>query len=154
VRLFWHKLTHWEYWPFWLVYVPIYFQWGFYALEICTRGLGKRLEYECARIVYDCIYAVPRFEKILYRHPICIGQFHGKTGNIGMLQQFLRRLTGKRKDIMPGIGQLQRQSKPDPTTCTCDDNIFHVLVLACKNNHKSKNGKLGMPFWYPANRAF
>ncbi|MFT3795255.1 D-alanine--D-alanine ligase [Flavobacterium sp.] len=33
MRLFFHKLTHWEYWPFKLVYVPIYFQWAFYALR-------------------------------------------------------------------------------------------------------------------------
>lgn len=32
-RLTWHKLTHWEYWPFELVYVPIYFQWAWYALR-------------------------------------------------------------------------------------------------------------------------
>lgn len=24
---------HWEYWPFQLVYIPIYFQWGYYALK-------------------------------------------------------------------------------------------------------------------------
>lgn len=31
-----HKITHWEYWPFQLVYVPIYFQWAYYALKSRT----------------------------------------------------------------------------------------------------------------------
>ncbi|HPW98753.1 MAG TPA: D-alanine--D-alanine ligase [Flavobacterium sp.] len=33
VKLFFHKLTHWEYWPFQIVYIPIYFLWAFYALR-------------------------------------------------------------------------------------------------------------------------
>ncbi len=33
MRLFFHKLTHWEYWPFKIVYIPIYFQWCFYAIK-------------------------------------------------------------------------------------------------------------------------
>lgn len=33
MRLFFHKLTHWEYWPFYIVYVPVYFQWAWYALK-------------------------------------------------------------------------------------------------------------------------
>lgn len=33
MRLFLHKLTHWEYWPYQVVYIPIYFQWLFYALK-------------------------------------------------------------------------------------------------------------------------
>ena len=33
MRLFFHKLTHWEYWPFHIVYIPIYFLWAFYALK-------------------------------------------------------------------------------------------------------------------------
>lgn len=36
MRLFLHKLLHWEYWPFQLVYVPIYFLWGYYALKART----------------------------------------------------------------------------------------------------------------------
>ena len=32
-KLFLHKLTHWEYWPFLIVYIPIYFLWSFYALK-------------------------------------------------------------------------------------------------------------------------
>jgi hypothetical protein len=32
-KLFFHKLTHWEYWPFTIVYIPIYFLWAFYALR-------------------------------------------------------------------------------------------------------------------------
>ncbi len=33
IRIFFHKLFNWEYWPFQVVYVPIYFQWAFYALR-------------------------------------------------------------------------------------------------------------------------
>lgn len=33
MRLFFHKLTHWEYWPFQIVYIPIYFLWAFYAIR-------------------------------------------------------------------------------------------------------------------------
>jgi hypothetical protein len=33
MKLFFHKLFHWEYWPFQVVYVPIYFLWAFYALK-------------------------------------------------------------------------------------------------------------------------
>ncbi len=33
MRLFFHKLTHWEYWPFQIVYIPIYFQWAYYSLK-------------------------------------------------------------------------------------------------------------------------
>lgn len=30
-NLFIHKLTHWEYWPFDIVYIPMYFVWFYYA---------------------------------------------------------------------------------------------------------------------------
>ncbi len=33
MRLFFHKLTHWEYWPFGIVYIPIYFLWAYYAIR-------------------------------------------------------------------------------------------------------------------------
>ncbi|RZK12427.1 MAG: D-alanine--D-alanine ligase [Flavobacterium sp.] len=33
MKLFFHKLTHWEYWPFLVVYIPVYFLWAFYALK-------------------------------------------------------------------------------------------------------------------------
>lgn len=33
MRLFFHKLFHWEYWPFQIVYIPIYFLWIFYAIK-------------------------------------------------------------------------------------------------------------------------
>ncbi|WP_026703951.1 ATP-grasp domain-containing protein [Flavobacterium soli] len=33
MKLFFHKLTHWEYWPFLVVYIPVYFLWAFYALR-------------------------------------------------------------------------------------------------------------------------
>ena len=36
MKLFFHKLTNWEYWPFQIVYIPIYFLWGFYALRVRT----------------------------------------------------------------------------------------------------------------------
>ncbi|MBK8610495.1 MAG: D-alanine--D-alanine ligase [Chitinophagaceae bacterium] len=32
-KLFIHKLTHWEYWPFDLVYIPMYFVWFYYAAK-------------------------------------------------------------------------------------------------------------------------
>jgi hypothetical protein len=32
-KLVLHKITNWEYWPFQLVYVPIYFLWAFYAVK-------------------------------------------------------------------------------------------------------------------------
>lgn len=36
MKLFFHKLFHWEYWPFQVVYVPIYFLWAYYALKSRT----------------------------------------------------------------------------------------------------------------------
>jgi hypothetical protein len=36
LKLFFHKLFHWEYWPFQIVYIPIYFLWIFYALKART----------------------------------------------------------------------------------------------------------------------
>ncbi|WP_375605106.1 D-alanine--D-alanine ligase [Flavobacterium davisii] len=36
MKLFIHKLTHWEYWPFQIVYIPIYFLWLYYALRSRT----------------------------------------------------------------------------------------------------------------------
>jgi hypothetical protein len=36
LRLFLHKLTNWEYWPFQIVYIPIYFLWAFYAIKART----------------------------------------------------------------------------------------------------------------------
>ncbi|MGV3697262.1 D-alanine--D-alanine ligase [Flavobacterium sp.] len=36
MRLFLHKLFHWEYWPFGIVYIPIYFLWAYYALRART----------------------------------------------------------------------------------------------------------------------
>ncbi|MNS02592.1 carbamoyl phosphate synthase-like protein [compost metagenome] len=32
-KLLFHKITHWEYWPFQIVYIPIYFLWAFYWLK-------------------------------------------------------------------------------------------------------------------------
>ncbi|AEW85984.1 D-alanine--D-alanine ligase [Flavobacterium columnare NBRC 100251 = ATCC 23463] len=36
MKLFIHKLTHWEYWPFQVVYIPIYFLWIYYAIRSRT----------------------------------------------------------------------------------------------------------------------
>jgi hypothetical protein len=36
LRLFLHKLTNWEYWPFQIVYIPIYFLWAYYAIRART----------------------------------------------------------------------------------------------------------------------
>ncbi|RZJ34020.1 MAG: D-alanine--D-alanine ligase [Flavobacterium sp.] len=33
MKLFLHKLTHWEYWPFQIVYIPVYFQWLWYGIR-------------------------------------------------------------------------------------------------------------------------
>lgn len=35
-KLIFHKLFHWEYWPFQIVYIPIYFLWAVYALKART----------------------------------------------------------------------------------------------------------------------
>ena len=34
LKLFIHKLTHWEYWPFQIVYIPIAFLWVYYSLKV------------------------------------------------------------------------------------------------------------------------
>ncbi len=34
MRIFIHKLLHWEYWPFEIVYIPIYFLWIFYSIKV------------------------------------------------------------------------------------------------------------------------
>jgi hypothetical protein len=33
LKLYWHKLTHWEYWSFEAVYFPIFFVWLYYAMR-------------------------------------------------------------------------------------------------------------------------
>jgi hypothetical protein len=33
MKLFFHKITNWEYWPFQVLYVPIYFLWAYYAIK-------------------------------------------------------------------------------------------------------------------------
>ncbi len=33
MNLFWHKIKHWEYWPYQILYIPIYFQYFYYALR-------------------------------------------------------------------------------------------------------------------------
>lgn len=36
MKLFFHKLMHWEYWPFKVVYIPIYFLWIYYSIKART----------------------------------------------------------------------------------------------------------------------
>jgi len=36
IKLLLHKIFHWEYWPFQIVYIPIYFLWVYYALRTKT----------------------------------------------------------------------------------------------------------------------
>ena len=33
MKLLFHKITHWEYWPFQIVYIPIYFIWSYYSIK-------------------------------------------------------------------------------------------------------------------------
>lgn len=33
MKLLFHKITNWEYWPFQVLYVPIYFLWAYYAVK-------------------------------------------------------------------------------------------------------------------------
>jgi len=33
IKLFFHKLTHWEYWPYQVVYIPVYFQYLYYVVR-------------------------------------------------------------------------------------------------------------------------
>ncbi|MBY8961312.1 D-alanine--D-alanine ligase [Flavobacterium sp. D11R37] len=33
MRLFIHKIRHWEYWPFWALYFPVFFIWAWYSLK-------------------------------------------------------------------------------------------------------------------------
>jgi len=33
LRLTWHRITHWEYWPFWLIYYPLFPFWLFFSLR-------------------------------------------------------------------------------------------------------------------------
>ncbi len=33
LKLIWHKITHWEYWPFWLIYYPMFPVWLYYSIR-------------------------------------------------------------------------------------------------------------------------
>ena len=33
IKLLFHRITHWEYWPFQIVYIPIYFLWSYYSIK-------------------------------------------------------------------------------------------------------------------------
>ncbi|AEM71070.1 hypothetical protein Murru_2031 [Allomuricauda ruestringensis DSM 13258] len=32
-KLIWHRITHWEYWPFWLIYYPMFPVWLYYSIK-------------------------------------------------------------------------------------------------------------------------
>ncbi len=32
-RLIWHRITHWEYWPFWLIYYPMFPVWLYFSIK-------------------------------------------------------------------------------------------------------------------------
>ncbi len=70
-KLFLHKLTHWEYWPFGIVYFPMYFAWFYYSAKARTwffflpanpgiKNAGFLLESK--KEIYDSIpaYAIPK----------------------------------------------------------------------------------------------
>ena len=33
LKLKWHKLTHWEYWPLWAIYYPLFPVWLYYSIK-------------------------------------------------------------------------------------------------------------------------
>ena len=33
LKLIWHRITHWEYWPFWLIYYPMFPVWLYYSIK-------------------------------------------------------------------------------------------------------------------------
>ncbi|WP_375323711.1 D-alanine--D-alanine ligase [Flagellimonas sp. GZD32] len=33
LQLIWHRITHWEYWPFWLIYYPMFPVWLYYSIK-------------------------------------------------------------------------------------------------------------------------
>ncbi len=33
LKLMWHRITHWEYWPFWMVYYPMFPVWLYYSFK-------------------------------------------------------------------------------------------------------------------------
>lgn len=33
LRLFWHRVRHWEFWPFWMIYYPLFPLWFFFSIR-------------------------------------------------------------------------------------------------------------------------
>lgn len=33
LKLTWHRIAHWEYWPFWLIYYPMFPVWLYYSFK-------------------------------------------------------------------------------------------------------------------------
>ncbi|MDF0715618.1 D-alanine--D-alanine ligase [Muricauda sp. 334s03] len=33
LKLIWHRISHWEYWPFWLIYYPMFPVWLYYSIK-------------------------------------------------------------------------------------------------------------------------
>ncbi|MEC3965417.1 D-alanine--D-alanine ligase [Flagellimonas halotolerans] len=33
LKLIWHRITHWEYWPFWMIYYPMFPVWLFFSIK-------------------------------------------------------------------------------------------------------------------------
>lgn len=33
LKLIWHRITHWEYWPFWVIYYPMFPVWLFFSIK-------------------------------------------------------------------------------------------------------------------------
>ena len=64
LQIFWHKLTHWEYWPLHVIYFPIYLLYGYYSIKaksICFFNAvnpsikNGGLMMESKKKVYDLI---------------------------------------------------------------------------------------------------
>ncbi len=94
MRLFLHKLTHWEYWPMEVLYVPVYFQWAYYALRCgsifffnaCNPSIKNGgFINESKKKIYDLIppQYYPKTE--LIRTGTAIEQVLGRLGSSGIL---------------------------------------------------------------------
>jgi hypothetical protein len=80
LRLFFHKLTHWEYWPFEVLYIPVYFQWAYYALmsrtifffSACNPSIKNGgFMNESKKAIYDLIPSryYPKTELVKQKSP-------------------------------------------------------------------------------------
>lgn len=41
MRIWWHKLTHWEYWPVYVIYLPTFFLWIWYMIKFRSFSFYK-----------------------------------------------------------------------------------------------------------------